>query len=176
MSEAQPGSVIAADQDPRTLDFRLRYLHSEALLDALFRTQDVSSDPNDGQLPQSQNDDPITTSNKPSAPPKKPARAIDEDDYGDDDDEEEEEPETASPILLKPGSGLGNGIGKPTLERTPSTDQTKNSEDVRKQAEEDKEAAEEAAKRRFHSYFYTLENDRIAMIEQQKLDELDRQV
>lgn len=176
MSEVQAGSVIAADQDPRTLDFRLRYLQSEARLAALFRSQDVSFDSPDGQLSQSQTDDPQTTSNKLLPPPKKSARAIDEDDYGDDDDEEEEETELASPLLLKSGPRLENGIGKPTLERTPSTDQTKNSEDVRKQAEEDKEAAEDAAKRRFHSYFYTLENDRIAMIEQQKLDELDRQV
>ncbi|KAE9988213.1 hypothetical protein EG328_000169 [Venturia inaequalis] len=176
MSDPQPGSVIAADQDPRTLDFRQRYLQSEARLAALFRSQDASPDLQDGQLSQPQTDDPQITSNKPPPPPKKPARAIDEDDYGDDDDEEEEEVESASPLLLKSRSGLGNGIGKPTLERTPSTDQTKNSEDARKQAEEDKEAAEDAAKRRFHSYFYTLENDRIAMIEQQKLDELDRQV
>ncbi|KAF2399960.1 hypothetical protein EJ06DRAFT_477975 [Trichodelitschia bisporula] len=54
--------------------------------------------------------------------------------------------------------------------------QVKNDEDARKQAQEVKQAAEEAAKRDFHRYFYTLENDRVAMLEQQRLDELDRQV
>lgn len=181
MSETQAASVTTADQDPRTLEFRQRYLQTEARLAALFRTQDTASDPRHGQSLQSSSDDSQTTPRKPSAPPKKPTRSIDEDDYGDDDDDEEEEIETASPLLQKSASGLGNGhvishLGNPTLERTPSTDQTKSLEDVRKQAEEDKEAAEDAAKRRFHTLFYTLENDRIAMIEQQKLDELDRQV
>jgi transcriptional activator SPT7 len=40
----------------------------------------------------------------------------------------------------------------------------------------DKKATEDAAKRSFHTLFYTLENDRDAMLEQQKLEESDRQV
>jgi transcriptional activator SPT7 len=180
--------VAAAEEDSRTLLFRQRYLQTEARLAALFRAQDALPDPRNGQLSQSQSDDAQNTPNKPSGPPKKPTRAIDEDDYGDEDDEDEDEVETASPLLQMSALAVGNGnrqspatpfgshLGKPTLERTLSTDQSKTSEDARKQAEEDKEAAEEAAKRRFHTLFYTLENDRTAMIEQQKLDELDRQV
>lgn len=42
--------------------------------------------------------------------------------------------------------------------------------------EEDKKAAEEAVKRSFHTLYYPLDNDRAAMLEQQKLEEADRQV
>jgi transcriptional activator SPT7 len=49
-------------------------------------------------------------------------------------------------------------------------------EDIRKQLEEDKKATEEAAKRSFHTLFYTLENDRDAMLDQQRLEESERQV
>ncbi|KAF7451499.1 Transcriptional activator spt7 [Pyrenophora tritici-repentis] len=59
---------------------------------------------------------------------------------------------------------------------TPSSDVVKTSDDVRKKLQQDKKAAEDAAKRTFHTLFYTLESDRDAMLEQQKLDELDRQV
>ena len=47
---------------------------------------------------------------------------------------------------------------------------------MRKKLEEAKKAVEDAAKRTFHTMFFTLESDRDAMLEQQKLDELDRQV
>jgi transcriptional activator SPT7 len=42
--------------------------------------------------------------------------------------------------------------------------------------EEAKKATEEAAKRSFHTLFYTLENDRVAMLEQQKLEESEKQI
>jgi transcriptional activator SPT7 len=49
-------------------------------------------------------------------------------------------------------------------------------EDARKQLEDAKKATEEAAKRSFHTRFYTLENDRVAMLEQQKLEESEKQI
>jgi len=127
---------------------------------------------------------------KTSAPPKKAARHIEED-YGDDEDEdEEEEAAKESPLKAKGKAVLPNGFAphavrspapvlKPTTTRTSTTssaDQGKSSEDVRKQLEEDKKAAAEGAKRSFQTMFYTLENDRDAMLEQQKLDDLDREV
>ena len=54
--------------------------------------------------------------------------------------------------------------------------QGKTSEDARKRLEEQKKAAEEAARKSFHSLFYGLENDRDAMLEQQRLEESERQV
>lgn len=127
---------------------------------------------------------------KTPAPPKKAARKID-DDYGDDDDDEEEDDSAKeSPLKGKGKASLPNGF-QPFAVRSPlpsakahaigtttsaSSEQGKSSEDVRKQLEEDKKAAAESAKRSFQSMFYTFENDRDAMLEQQKLDELDREV
>lgn len=52
----------------------------------------------------------------------------------------------------------------------------KTSEDARKELEEARNATEEAAKRSFHTLFYTLENDRTAMLEQQQLEESEKQL
>lgn len=135
---------------------------------------------------------------RPDPTPKRPVRTIDEDDYGDDEDEEDEEGEgegavsavAESPLIAKEKTLQSNGYSRP-VGRSPSlglkpittrtstsssSDHGKSSEDVRKKLEEDKRATEEAAKRSFHTMFYTLESDRDAMLEQQKLDELDRQV
>ncbi|KAK1087942.1 Transcriptional activator spt7 [Friedmanniomyces endolithicus] len=125
-------------------------------------------------------------------PPKKAARQID-DDYGDDEEEEEGEEEAVereTPLKAKDKKVLVNGLSphavrspglapKPSATRTntaSSSDQIKSSEDVRKQLDEDKKVAADAAKRSFQSMFYTWESDHDAMLEQQKLDELDREV
>lgn len=122
-------------------------------------------------------------------PRKRPARVLDED-YGDDDeDEEDDDDEKNSPLKHKGKPGLPNGLSyasrappapvKPPLLRHATSavgEQAKNAEEVRRQLEEDKKAAAEAAKRNFQGMFFTLENDRDAMLEQQKLDELDREV
>ncbi|KAL7619496.1 Transcriptional activator spt7 [Parahypoxylon ruwenzoriense] len=54
--------------------------------------------------------------------------------------------------------------------------QASDSEDARKQLEEARKDTEEAAKRSFHTLFYTLENDRAAMLEQQQLEESEKQL
>ncbi|KAL2117454.1 hypothetical protein VTJ04DRAFT_7114 [Mycothermus thermophilus] len=54
--------------------------------------------------------------------------------------------------------------------------QAKSTEDARKELEEARTATEEAAKLSFHTLFYTLENDRIAMLEQQQLEESEKQL
>jgi transcriptional activator SPT7 len=58
----------------------------------------------------------------------------------------------------------------------PAQGQPKTSEDARKELEEARNATEEAAKRSFHTLFYTLENDRTAMLEQQQLEESEKQL
>ena len=128
---------------------------------------------------------------KTSAVPKKPARQIDEDDYGDDEDEDEDDSSKETPLKAKGKATLPNGLSSHLAVRSPvgptkpptsrsvtsaPAEQAKNAEDVRKQLEEDKKAAADAAKKSFQSMFYTFENDRDAMVEQQKLDELDREV
>jgi transcriptional activator SPT7 len=112
---------------------------------------------------------------------KRPARVID-DDYDDSDDEEDEsdaqKPEP--PSLVKSASGASAGTSTPTAATlngiAKPNGQPKSSDDARKQLEQDKRAKEEAAVDDFQSVFYTLEWDRAAMLEQQKVDELDRQV
>lgn len=182
-----------AAEDPVQMMLRERWAQAEAKIAALFgtdgQTRRASRRPTpqpDGGAAHARFEEHAKT----SPPPKKAARQID-DDYGDDDDEEEEEEGARrSPLMAKSKAALPNGlspravrspapVSKPPAARTSTTsssDQAKSSEDVRKQLEEDKAAAAERAKRSFQAMFYTLESDRDAMLEQQKLDELDREV
>jgi transcriptional activator SPT7 len=187
------GVDTTSDEDPRAAIFRGRFALTEARLMAALGGS-LSSDGRDGTAGDTQpapDADPAEQA-RPAITPKKPARAIDEDDYGDDDDEgDDEEDVQPSPLLLKGASNAAaaSNLDPPSrkvpslptklgIERTstPSSDQPKSSDDVRKKLQQDKKAAEDAARRSFHTLFYTLENDRDAMLEQQKLDELDRQV
>ncbi|CAI6338478.1 unnamed protein product [Periconia digitata] len=178
------------EEDPRAARWREQYLRTEARLAAvlggagLFDIADAHSEPSADLAPPAHDA-------LPTATPKKPSRTIDEDDYGDDDDAEDEDDTNTSPLLAKSapnGTGVGTldppSLRMPSLsnrlglERTssPASAHAKSSDDVRKKLEQDKKAAEDAAKRSFYTLFHTLESDRDAMLEQQKLDELDRQV
>ncbi|RDL31876.1 Bromodomain-containing protein [Venustampulla echinocandica] len=122
--------------------------------------------------------------------PKKSARTIDEDNYDDDDDDEEEDIRASTQIkdksanaLLSPSKSGSSPVSSdlsPTKQTEGPKDEAaqepRSSEDARKQLEEEKKATEEAAKRSFHTLFYTLENDRVAMLEQQKLEEAEKQI
>lgn len=145
---------------------------------------------------------PATTDHAPiQEPPRKRAkRVIDEDDYGDDDDEgDEQEGEVnaqtsplkskmantaAAKTLLSPsksGSSPVQSVSSPgkTVDKAKedgSQGQVKTSEDARKELEEARTATEDAAKLSFHTQFYTLENDRTAMLEQQQLEESEKQL
>jgi len=145
---------------------------------------------------------PPTTDHAPiQEPPRKRAkRVIDEDDYGDDDDEDEEDDEgdtqtsdpfrskhanaAAAKTLLSPsksGSSPVHSVSSPGKHADKTKEdglrtQAKSSEDARKELEEARNATEEAAKRSFHTLFYTLEHDRTAMLEQQQLEESEQQL
>ncbi|KAL1884158.1 hypothetical protein VTK73DRAFT_6827 [Phialemonium thermophilum] len=149
---------------------------------------------------------PATTDYTPvQEPPRKRAkRVIDEDDYGDDEDEEEggeaggdrvEESPTSEGAFGKASAAAAKSLVSPSksgdspVHSAPSPGKTaekakedesrgltKSSEDARKELEEAKNATEEAAKRSFHTLFYTLENDRTAMLEQQQLEESEKQL
>jgi transcriptional activator SPT7 len=147
---------------------------------------------------------PAATDHTPAREPprKKVKRIIDEDDYGDDDDEEEEDKDedgadeagNESPLkrksvqatksLLSPsksGSSPVHSVPSPGRQGEKTKDETiggqgKSSEDARKELEEARTATEEAAKRSFHTLFYTLENDRTAMLEQKQLEESEKQL
>jgi transcriptional activator SPT7 len=146
---------------------------------------------------------PATTDHAPIQPPplKKAKRVIDEDDYGDDDDDEDEEETSAdaasAPLKSqtaanaaaaktylspsKSGSSPVHSVSSPkngdkSKEDGASQDQARSSEDARKELQQARTATEQAAKRSFHTLFYTLENDRTAMLEQQQLEESEKQI
>jgi transcriptional activator SPT7 len=187
------GADTTAEEDPRAARWHEHYLRTEARLEAVLggtRRDDFLDAPDNGSK-SSPDAAPAAHDARPTVTPKKPARAIDEDDYGDDDEDDEDDDTRTSPLLAKsiPNGVAATPLGTPSLrvpsisnrlgtERTstPSSEQAKSSDDVRKKLQQDKKAAEDAAKRSFNTLFYTLESDRDAMLEQQKLDELDRQV
>lgn len=194
-NNAGEGSENMGEEDATLLEFRDRYARTEVRLMALLG-RDAE---NASAHASSSNGQPIVDvvaaveDSQPASAPKKAARAIDEDDYGDDDDDEEEEDVAQQSPLKGKGGAVPvaiNGITstalqippmarKPSIERqasASSTDKNKTAEDVRKELEQDKRAREDAARESFQTLLYTLESDRDAMLEQQKLEELDRQV
>lgn len=180
------------DEHQRAL-FKELYLRSEAKIAGLFggETSGVQ-EPGDNGVAQIEQaaDEPNTVEQPKEQAPKKSARTIDEDNYDDDDDEDEDDAPVISPKnksanpLLSPSKSGSSPISSdvsPTKQTEQNKDdasqqEPKSSEDARKQLEETKKATEEAAKRSFHTLFYTLENDRIAMLEQQKLEESEKQI
>lgn len=144
---------------------------------------------------------PPATDHTPIQPPpaKKVKRVID-DDYDDDDSEDGDDDAAddantaaqlqnanaaAAKTYLSPsksGSSPVHSVSSPGKNGDKSKDDNaaqskeKTSEDARKELEEARNATEEAAKRSFHTMFYTLENDRAAMLEQQQLEESEKQI
>lgn len=180
---------IAPEEDPRIAQFRELYRRSEAKISALFSGQYSDDNPAVGETTEASEAQPerVDDAPPPSTAPHKSARKLDDDDYDDyDDDDEDEEmddaaesplkpkstaasqdPSGAAPLASRPGTSISDGLKEPKKETM---------EDLRKQLEEDKKATEEAARRSFHTLFYTLENDRDAMLDQQRLEESERQV
>ena len=172
--------------------FKERFAQTEARLVALFSRQS-GDNKGDGNLDTKTGPLNNGRPSKPGAstiPEKRPARTIDEDDYGDED--EVEDSENVGALSLQKKTSTSNAsqgafavhalpissskLASDQRNAVTAESQVKSSEDVRKKLEEDKKAAEDAVKKSFSSMFYTLETDRDAMVEQQKLDELDRQV
>ncbi|KAG6177207.1 hypothetical protein E4U27_004490 [Claviceps purpurea] len=142
---------------------------------------------------------PSTTDHEPIKEPpfKKVKRAINEDDYDDDDDDEEEEGEApvasganmqvpkasvSSNTWLLPSKPVGSsgqlsGQSKIHQEDLPRKNKSGDSNDdaIRKIAEA-RHVTEQAARRSFHTIIYTLENDRTAMLEQQRLEDSEKQL
>ena len=184
---------MVGEEDPRAARWREQFLRTEARLSAVIggTYEGDAVDALDNE-PRPSSGDAAAHDARPAVTPKKLTRTIDEDDYGDDEDDEDEDDTRTSPLHSK---GAANGAAAaapstPSLLRvpsisnksghdrtgTPSSDHTKTSDDVRKKLQQDKIATEDAARRSFQTMFYSLESDRDAMLEQQKLDELDRQV
>jgi transcriptional activator SPT7 len=186
-----------AEEESQRALFKELYLQSEARIAALFGGGASFEDSHEedafaqiGQLPDPSN---ITEPAAEPPPAKSARRTINEDNYDDDDDDEEEDEDDTqeSPLknkganaLLSPSKSGSSPVSSDTSP-TKQSDQTKEDgseeqpkslEDARKRLEEAKKATEDSAKRSFHSYFYTLENDRVAMLEQQRLEESEKQI
>ena len=190
-----PDADLGVEEDPRTKLFKGRLAHTESYVNAFFggrysahrkektRTKRPPSIPQSGERgPQPAPPPPVASI------PKKPARAIN-DDYDDSEDEEDEPITSVSPLKAK-STGAANipRVASPVKAKLPPSPaqthvsagsaqwQGKTSDDARKKLEADKKESEENAKRSFHTMFYTLDNDRDAMLEQRRLEESDRQV
>ncbi|KAF9873534.1 hypothetical protein CkaCkLH20_08993 [Colletotrichum karsti] len=202
MPEAQPD----IEDDRRRALFKDLYHQREAKISLLFADDGSYNYPNIDALrrpiaPSPSILPPATDHTPIQEPPlKKAKRVIDEDDYGDDDDEEDEDATSddankhksgaaaaGAGSLLSPsksGSSPVHSVSSPgkQLDRLKQADassqdsSTKASEDARKQLQEARNATEEAARRSFHTIFHTLENDRTAMLEQQQLEESEKQL
>jgi transcriptional activator SPT7 len=190
---SQAGSLMegdaAGEEDQRIALFRDLYRRSEAKVNALFSKERDDRDPVGSAEAAAEESTgippPGEEKSRPAALTKKAARTIDEDDYDDyDDDDGSETAESAvSPLKAKSVVPLHEQSPLPrphTAAATPvegSKDTKKESlEEIRKKLEGDKKATEEAAKKSFHTLFYTLENDRDAMLDQQRLEESERLV
>lgn len=189
-------SANVHEEESQRTRFKELYHRSEAKLAGLFGgSGDFTADAGEYQDVPAQDtqlveDAAVIEPAKQAQPPKKPARAIDEDNYDDDDDEDEEDGQKDTPTkgrsanaLLSPSksgsspiqSDLSPSKNAEQNKDDTASEQPKTSEDARKKLEEEKKAVEDAAKRSFNTIFYTLENDRIAMLEQQRLEESERQ-
>lgn len=177
---------IATEEDPRIAQFRELYRRSEAKISGLFSGQSLNEPTVAGasvgegiEVPEAQTTR-VEDAPPPSAPPRKSTRKLDDDDYDDYDEEDEEMEDVAESPNIK--AAVSQDPSDPELStHQTSADETKEikketMEDLRKQLEEDKNATEEAARRSLHTIFYTLENDRDAMLDQQRLEESERQV
>lgn len=183
------------DDDGEDALFQQLYNETERKLATLFegeRQHTVAVEEDELPIQDAEDTDTHMMDAAPEAAPTKTARRnLDDDDY-DEYDEEEEQP--ARPALTSKHSGnlpspsksgsspAANGDRSPTKqhdkgnEPASSQEQPKSAEDARKKLEADKKAAEDAVKRNLNTVFYTLENDRIAMLEQQRLEESEKQI
>ncbi|MCJ1404632.1 Transcriptional activator spt7 [Xylographa trunciseda] len=185
-----PETEPIAEDDAKTTLFKTLYAQSETRLSALFNEQLSSSiDKIGGAGPQGLHGKHVGEGEHEQlrGSVKKVGRIIDEDDYDDSEDEDEESTANISPLKSK-STGVStvprvsspqkvSGIPpSPALSGVHGLASGKTSDDARRRLEEDKKAIEDAAKRDFQTLFYPIDNDRDAMIEQQKLEESDRQV
>lgn len=185
---------LGAEENPRLSIFRELYAKSEARLNTLLGEKgddDFVGAAGLGEVDTQAFAEAFEEAPTHAVPSSvKPTRTIDEDDYDDEDDEDEDDSVNASPLksrsilpaigLVSTATAIPRGFSSSSTPASvkgnlPSV-AGKTTEDARKKLEEDKKATQEAAKRSFNTVFYTLENDKDAMLEQKKLEESERQV
>jgi len=185
---------LGSEEDPRLSIFRELYAKSEARLNALLEEEgeDGAGRATGADELETQEIDEGTEEASAVALQSsvKLTRHIKEDDYDESDESDEDNSVNASPlksrstlptISLAPSAsamlrGFSSSSTPVSVKGAPPSVAGKTTEDARKKLEEDKKATEEAAKRSFNTVFYTLENDKDAMLEQKKLEESERLV
>lgn len=112
-----------------------------------------------------------------AAPKLPPTRKGEDDDYDDEDDEMTDAPPVPAPAA-PPSLPPPAQPAQPARTESDSkiTDAKKNAVESRAKLEADTKAREEVVTKGMQELFFTLENDHDAMLEQQKLEESDRQV
>ncbi|KAI4174527.1 MAG: hypothetical protein LQ343_002284 [Gyalolechia ehrenbergii] len=195
-SSAATDADLGADEDPKLSVFTELFLRTEARLEALFDPNNASdflgSSSNAAEQEKEKEEHRVLEHIQPQVlpPQKKAARTIDEDDYDDSEGEDDDTGVDASPLKAKstgpaaiPSLSAAPMVRTLSSTSTPaiskpvtSTNSNKTSEDARRELELNKKATEDAAKKSFHTLFYTVENDRDAMFDQKKLEESERQV
>lgn len=184
------------EEDPQVLRFRIRYEESEKSIASLFsKTGDVIV-PEKRKLPESFDatfpgiPDIIAPDSQPAAPTTKKRKLDDDyDDYDDEDEDEDEEPDAATSPLKNKTNKVhvvadrhASPVPRPMPPSRPSSEASKSEaakqkekpEDARKKLEEAKRLENESVKQMSRQFFFTLENDRDAMLDQQRLDEAER--
>jgi transcriptional activator SPT7 len=160
--------------DPIATVFQDRYQLFEKAIPHLFRTDHpcCSTSELDFASLEIADSDVIDAANEP----QKHAMRVEEDDYDFDDEEDEPAKKSSSaamaPALKNSSFSRSQSEGSPAK----SGSDAKVVAATREKLEADRKAAEESAKRAISNMFFTLETDRDAMLEQQKLEESDRQV
>ncbi|KAL9624575.1 MAG: hypothetical protein Q9160_001239 [Pyrenula sp. 1 TL-2023] len=177
----------AVEEDPKFQRFRSQYNESEKRIATLFGKSGedpIRLKPVSGVITSLS----AAGQGQDIVPPPAKKRKLD-DDYDEFDDEDEEDDQNdaqISPLKGKGSSVPGHPL-RPSIPSQPSSDtvsgaemgtapksQKEEAEDARKKLEEAKRAETEAVKLASSTLFFTLENDRDAMLDQQRLDEADR--
>ncbi|KAI1614383.1 transcriptional activator SPT7 [Exophiala viscosa] len=187
------------EEDPQVVRFRALFEETEGRLATLFDDggqviKHERPDIDDALLLESA---PQDADSDPVHPPISKKRKLDEDDYDDYDDEDEDEEQEvdtarASPLQDKPNKvhviadATSSPLARPVPPSSIVSDPTKagsktgvakqkeDAEDARKKLEETKRVETETVKTLSRTMFFTLENDRDAMLDQHRLDEAER--
>jgi transcriptional activator SPT7 len=189
---AEPDSNI--EDDPQIQKFRQLYDQTESRIASLFDSVGdvIKSVKKLTIAPESQNIDIVADA--PSIPPPTSKKRKLDDDYDDydDDDDEDDAADTASPLKEKSNKvqiiadvATLSPVAQPVVNSRRSSDSGRippkplppvkeNPEDARKKLEAAKRLETETVKTMSRLMFFTLENDRDAMLDQQRLDEAER--
>ena len=195
---AEPEASV--EDDPQVVHFRQLYERSEAALASLFGETGEIIVPERQHAPDSSSRETGVGASAPvpevpTSTAKKRKLDDDYDDYDEDEDDEDAKDQQQSPLISKSHKvqivedATSSPIAVRPMASRPLSDSSRTSsgkqpanpqnqkedvEDARKQLEAAKKAEIETVKRVSRMMFFTLENDRDAMLDQQRLDEAER--